>query len=98
MWENITSDRCETYIERHFGKKGKTASKPAITISRSEGAGGLTVSSELVKYLQEKTTSHDEWTVFDQKLVVKVLEVFDLKGHVGNFMKEEHKGTVNRRV
>ena len=94
MWENITSDRCETYIERHFGKKGKVASKPAITISRSEGAGGLTVSSELVKYLQEKTTSHEEWTVFDQKLVVKVLEVFNLKGHVGTFMKEEHKGTV----
>jgi cytidylate kinase len=94
MWENITSDKCETYIERHFGKKGKTESKPAITISRSEGAGGLTVSSELVKYLQEKTTSHEEWTVFDQKLVVKVLEVFDLKGHVGKFMKEDHKGTV----
>lgn len=94
MWENITSDRCETYIEHHFGKKGKTPSKPAITISRSEGAGGLTVSSELVKYLQEKTTSREEWTVFDQKLVVKVLEVFNLKGHVGTFMKEEHKGTV----
>jgi cytidylate kinase len=94
MWENITSDRCETYIERHFGKKGKTESKPAITISRAEGAGGLTVSSELVKYLREKTTSHEEWTVFDQKLVVKVLEVFDLKGHVGKFMTEGHKGTV----
>lgn len=94
MWENITSDKCETYIERHFGKKGKMESKPAITISRSEGAGGLTVSSELVKYLQEKTTSHEEWTVFDQKLVVKVLEVFDLTGHVGKFMKEDHKGTV----
>jgi len=94
MWENITSDRCEAYIERYFGKKGKTESKPAITISRAEGAGGLTVSSELVKYLREKTTSHEEWTVFDQKLVVKVLEVFDLKGHVGKFMTEGHKGTV----
>ncbi len=96
MWENITRDRCETYIERHFGKKGKTGEpKPAITISRSEGAGGLTVSSELVRYLREKTTSHEEWTVFDQKLVTKVLEVFDLTGHVGSFMKEEHKGTLS---
>lgn len=94
MWENITSDKCETYIERHFGKKGKAGeSKPAITISRAEGAGGLTVSSELARYLQEKTTSHDEWTIFDQRLVTKVLEVFNLKG-VGEFMKEDHKGTV----
>ncbi|MBP1750238.1 MAG: putative cytidylate kinase, partial [Deltaproteobacteria bacterium] len=93
MWENITADRCEKYIERYFGKKGKTGeSKPAITISRAEGAGGLTVSSELAKYLQEKTTSHEEWTVFDQMLVTKVLEVFGLSG-VGQFMKEEHKGT-----
>lgn len=96
MWENITSDRCGTYIERHFGKKGKTGEgKPAITISRSEGAGGLTVSSELMKYLQAKTTSHEEWTVFDQMLVSKVLEVFNLDGSgVHQFMKEEHKGTV----
>ncbi|MCK9228392.1 MAG: cytidylate kinase-like family protein [Syntrophorhabdaceae bacterium] len=94
MWENITADRCEKYIERYFGKKGKTGEpKPAITISRAEGAGGFTVSSELSRYLQEKTTAHEEWTVFDQMLVTKVLEVFGLKG-VGQFMKEEHKGTV----
>ena len=68
-------------------------SKPAITLSRSEGSGGLTVSSELAKYLQEKTTSHEEWTVFDQMLVAKVLEVFNLNG-VSQFMKEDHKGTV----
>lgn len=93
MWDNITSDKCEIYIERHFGKKGKGEPKPAITISRAEGAGGLTVSSELAKYLQKKTTSHEEWTIFDQKLVTKVLEVFNLKGRVEDFMKEDHKGT-----
>ncbi|MHB8109724.1 MAG: cytidylate kinase-like family protein [Syntrophorhabdaceae bacterium] len=95
MWENIGSDQCEKYIERHFGKKGKAeSSKPAITISRAEGAGGLTVSSELMKYLQANTSSHEEWTVFDQMLVTKVLEVFNMKGRLGEFMKEDHKGTV----
>ncbi|MEN6615263.1 MAG: cytidylate kinase-like family protein [Syntrophorhabdus sp.] len=95
MWENIGSDKCETYIERHFGKKGRgEPSKPAITISRAEGAGGLTVSSELVRYLQAHTANHEVWTVFDQMLVMKVLEVFNMKGRIGDFMKEDHKGTV----
>lgn len=102
MWENITSDKCESYIERHFGQKGKRLSgepsKPAITISRAEGAGGLTVSSELASHLRAKVPSHEEWTIFDQKLVTKVLEVFNLKTRVGEFMKEDHKGTISDAV
>jgi len=102
MWENIGSDKCETYIERHFGLKDKKVpgepAKPAITISRAEGAGGLTVSSELSKYMQEHVTTHEEWTVFDQKLVVKVIEEYNLKVHVGDFMKEDHKGMVRDAI
>ena len=102
MWENIGSDKCESYIERHFGLKDKKLpgepAKPAITISRAEGAGGLTVSSELSRYMQEHATAHEEWTVFDQKLVVKVIEEFNLKVRVGDFMKEDHKGTVRDAV
>lgn len=102
MWENIGSDKCESYIERHFGQKGKRlvgeASQPAITISRSEGAGGLTVSSELASYLKAKVPTHEEWTIFDQKLVTKVIEVFNLKGRIGEFMKEDHKGMVSDAI
>lgn len=100
MWENIGSDKCESYIERHFGQKGKKADpgRPAITISRAEGAGGLTVSSELSSYLKKQVPSHEDWTVFDQKLVAKVLEVFDLKGRVGEFMKEDRKGMVSDAI
>ncbi len=102
MWENIGSDKCESYIERHFGPKDKKLpgepAKPAITISRSEGAGGLTVSSELSTYLQGRVPTHEEWTVFDQKLVVKVIEEYNLKVRVGDFMKEDHKGTVRDAI
>lgn len=102
MWENIGSDKCESYIERHFGLKDKKLpgepAKPAITISRAEGAGGLTVSSALSGYMQGHTTAREEWTVFDQKLVVKVIEEYNLKVRVGDFMKEDHKGTVRDAV
>ena len=102
MWENIGSDKCESYIERHFGLKGKETpeqpEKPAITISRAEGAGGLTVSSELADHLKARTPTHEEWTIFDQNLVVKVIEDYNLKRRVGDFMKEGHKGTVTDAI
>ncbi len=102
MWENIGSDKCESYIERRFGLKGKeTPEQPekyAITISRAEGAGGLTVSSELADYLKARIPTHEEWTIFDQNLVVKVLEDYNIKRRVGDFMKEGHKGTVTDAI
>jgi len=99
MWENISSDKSKSFIERHFGLKAKdtsgTSTKPAITISRAEGAGGLTVASDLAGYLQKSVPSHDVWTVFDQNLVKEVLEEYHLKKAVGDFMNEGHKGMIS---
>jgi len=96
MRENVTIDKTRSFIERHFGLKEKEASatsqKPAITIARLEGAGGLTVASKLADYLQAHTASHEEWTVFSQHLVAKVLEEYRHQKGVGDFMKEDHKG------
>jgi len=98
MLENINSEKCETFIERHYDPKDKDTSeistKPAITISRAEGAGGLTVASNLAEYLQKRVPSHDVWTVFSQHLVAKVLEEHHLHKRIGDFMKEGHKGTL----
>ncbi|OPY77352.1 MAG: cytidylate kinase [Syntrophorhabdus sp. PtaU1.Bin058] len=95
MWENICSEKCKAYIESHFHFKGKDASedsaRPAITISRAEGAGGLTVASELADYLQENVPSHEVWTVFSRYLVAKVLEEHNHRKGVGDFMKEDRK-------
>jgi cytidylate kinase len=102
MWKNISAERSESYIERHFGLKGKdtsgTSPKPAITISRAEGAGGLTVASSLAEYLQKRISSHDVWTVFSQHLVAKVLEEHHLNKRAADFMKEGHKGVVTDAV
>jgi len=98
MWENISSEKSESFIERHFGSESKdtsqTYTKPAITISRAEGAGGLTVASNLADYLQTHTTSREVWTVFSQYLVSKVLEEHHHHKRIGDFMKEGHKGTL----
>ncbi len=95
MWENISSDKCKSYIKSHFFQKEKQTPgvfvKPAITISRAEGAGGLTVASELADYLQEHVPSHEVWTVFSHHLVAKVLEEHRLRKNIGDFMKEDHK-------
>ena len=98
MWKNISAERSESYIERHFGLKGKDASggfqKPAITIARQEGAGGLTVASELAEYMQKHAPCHDAWTVFSQHLVAQVLEDHHISKHAADFMKEGHKGLI----
>ena len=102
MLENIDSEKCETFIERHFDPKDKDTSKistkPAITISRAEGAGGLTVASNLADYLQTHTPSSEVWTVFSQHLVAKVLEEHHHHERIGDFMKEGHKGTLTDAV
>jgi cytidylate kinase len=96
MWESISSKKSRSFIERHFGPKDKDTSeisaKPAVTISRLEGAGGLTIASNLSNYLETHTPSREEWTVFSQHLVGKVLEEHRLDNRVADFMKEDHKG------
>ncbi len=95
MWKNISSKKTESYIERHFGPKAKeargAAPRPAITISREEGAGGHTVASDLAGYLQTHTASHEVWTVFDRNLIEQVLDEHQLSKRVGEYMKEGHK-------
>jgi cytidylate kinase len=106
MWENINIEKCESFIKSNFHPKSKTTPettvgtsiKPSITISRAEGAGGLTVASNLAEYLQTHTPSHDVWTVFSQHLVAKVLEEHHLHKQVGNFMKEDHKGMLTNAL
>lgn len=96
MWENISSEKSKAFIERHFGPKGKevasVSGKPAVTIARQEGAGGLTVASNLASYLEAHTFFHEPWTVFSQHIVAKVVEDYKYQKGMGDFIKEGHKG------
>ena len=96
MWENLSIKKSRSFIEHQLDQKEKSAipAKPAITISRQEGAGGLTVASNLVNYLERHAASRETWTVFSQHLVAKVLEEHKHDKHIANFMKEDHKGSL----
>ena len=98
MLENISPEKSRSFIEKYFDPTIKdtpvTFTKPAVTISREEGAGGLSVASELADYLKQHTLSHEEWTVFSHHLVAKVLEDHNQQKHIANFMKEDHKGAL----
>lgn len=93
MWNNINPERCFSYINCHLALEAKRAPpvKPAITISRVCGAGGRTVASKLVEYLKDYTPSSYQWTVFDQKLIEKVLEDHNLSKRLSEFLPEDHK-------
>jgi len=98
MLKNVSTEKSKSFIERHFDPNIKEVSsthiRPAITISRQEGAGGLTVASHLSEYLEKKALPHEEWTVFSHHLVAKVLEDHNQQTHVANYMKEDHKGSL----
>ncbi len=94
MWHNIDLKKCISFIE--LWPKGKespvsAATKPAVTISRMTGAGGYAVASNLADYLQMRVPAHDQWAVFDQSLVGKVLEEHHLNKRFADFIQEAHK-------
>jgi len=92
MWKNIVIEKCMSFVESQFHPKEdvsvQPSVKPAITISRQEGAGGHTVASGLVEYLQTRIPSHGVWTVFDRNLVEKILEDHNLHKRIAEYMAE----------
>jgi cytidylate kinase len=103
MWKNIGLEKCISFIESEVQPKGKedsasAAVRPAITISRMTGAGGHTVASMLADYLQKHIPAHDQWTVFDQNLVEKVLEDHHINKRFADFMEEGHKSMLRDSV
>lgn len=65
--------------------------KPSITICRMCGAGGRTVASQLVDFLQARTLARRQWTVFDNNLIEKVLEDHHLSRRIAEYLPENRK-------
>jgi cytidylate kinase len=95
MWTNIGLEKCISFIECGIVAKPDEGPasriRPTITISRMAGAGGHTVASNLVEYLQTHVPGSCEWTVFDRNLVEKILEEHHHHKRIAEFMKEGHK-------
>jgi cytidylate kinase len=80
--------------DTEVNKDTQVSPGPTITICRASGVGGYTVASSLAKYLQMHAPCPGGWTVWGKNLVQKVLEDHHLQGHIGDFIREDHKGTV----
>jgi len=93
----------EAYVDRNDASKAAEdiysasegrihpSARPSITISRMCGAGGRTVASELVEYLQPHTPAGRRWAIFDKNLIEKVLEDHHLSKRIAEFLPEDHK-------
>jgi len=97
MWQNINLEKCFAYVNCQLTSKGSRGPpvKPAITISRMCGSGGRTVASKLVEYLMEYTPIECHWTVFDRKLIERVLEDHHLSKRIADFLPENHKSALS---
>ena len=76
MWKNINLERCLAHInaQRNIPLQSPHEPGPAITISRMCGAGGRTVASQLLDYLQPHAPLGCQWTVYDKGLIEKVMD------------------------
>jgi len=100
MWKNINLEKCLSHIEALAvsGNKSRPSTRPSITLSRMCGAGGRTVASQLVEYLQPHAPSGYYWTIFDRNLIEKVLEDHHLSKRLAEFLPEKHQSLAAKMI
>jgi cytidylate kinase len=96
MSDRISIEKCQTYIDCNLhaphAKQARDARvhRPAVTLSRQTGAGGMAVADALAGWLQARAPRGAcPWTVFDKNLVQKVLEDHNLPARLAQFMPED---------
>jgi cytidylate kinase len=88
-------EKARLYVDKHskhkdFGRTGKCAKGPCITISRETGAGADIVSQKLVEILQKYMCENlPDWTIFDKNLIEKVIEDHNLPRKISDSFDEK---------
>jgi cytidylate kinase len=97
MWKNIDLQKCLSHIQNELGVKESDPPemRPSITISRMCGAGGRTVASKLVDFLQPHAPFGCHWTIYDKKLIEKVLEDHLLSTRLAEYVPESSKSLLS---
>lgn len=98
--EAYAKDHTSSQLREFIGPTDKIGppAHPSITISRMCGAGGRTVASELVDYLQVHTVPERRWTIFDKNLIQKVLEDHHLSQRIATFLPESRKSLLTQTL
>ncbi|HCR37547.1 MAG TPA: hypothetical protein DIU37_05295 [Opitutae bacterium] len=85
-------DQCKAYINSQGIEaiRPLKEKRPTVTLSRMAGSRGVILGDKLAQYLQEKSDDNDcPWTVFDKKLIEKVLEDHDLPARLEKYLPED---------
>lgn len=102
----MSSGKWQAYVDCHLQAlkkpthRGKARERrPAVTISRETGAGGLAIAERLAGYLQARTPKSEcPWTVLNRNLVQKVLEQHALPGDLAKFMPEDAVSSITDTI
>lgn len=97
MWKKINLENCLAHITRQSALVGHepSAGRPAMTISRMCGAGGRTVASKLVDYLQPHAPPGCQWTIFDRQLIEKVLADHSISVRLADLVRESSQSVLS---
>lgn len=100
MWKNIDLQKCLSHIQHGLGSQESSPPemRPSITISRMCGAGGRTVASRLVDFLQPHAPFGCHWTIFDKKLIEKVLEDHSLSTRLAEYAPESGRSLLTEMI
>ena len=92
MKKNLLDD-FRRYMEAQFAFKGRRPrpQRPAITISREAGAGGITIGHLVANILDDQYPGNRKvpWAVFERNLAEKVLQEHNLPAALEQFMRED---------
>lgn len=72
--------------------------RPAVTLSRQTGSGGLEIAGQLAEFLQTRLPVPCHWMVFDKNLAAKVLEEHELPMDMAKFMHEDRISAIRDAV
>ncbi len=87
-------EKSKRYIQSHSSRAETTVKRrkvyPCITVSRETGAGAFVVCKELIKILDDNSdVTENRWTLFNRKLIEKVLEDHHLPKQISEYMVED---------
>ena len=96
---NAYLNQCISFINSQTvvpaGRPAAMQVRRAVTISRQTGCGGLIVAEKLAKFLQARAPREDvAWTVFDRKLMDKVLADHHLPQYLAKFLPEDRMSRI----
>jgi len=100
MRPSISFDSFKSFIDNQLKPQARMPNappKPFVTLSRQAGAGGSSVATKLIEYL-EKRTGKESWTLYDKTLGEKVAEDLALPKQIASYLTESKTSFIESTI